>query len=100
MSSIPSIQGTSIVPEINSQISSPKSSNIRSFSERMKEVLGDINDVQLEAGKVAEQFANGEIEDIHDVIIAAEKAGVGLELVLEVRNKLVDAYREISRMQM
>ena len=99
MSSINSISGQSLIPEINPK-SGQKQQNEISFVDRVKEILGEVNELQLDAGEIAEKFARGEIEDIHDVMIAAEKASVGLELVLEVRNKLIDAYREISRMPM
>ncbi len=77
-----------------------KKSDENSFGKQINKMLGEVNDLQLNAGKVADQFANGEIEDIHEVMIAAEKASVSLELVLEVRNKLIDAYREMMRVQM
>ena len=99
MSAINSISGNSLLPEINPK-SGQTSKDVTSFSERVKEILGEVNDLELNAGEIAEKFARGEIDDIHDVMIAAEKASVGMELVLEVRNKLIDAYREISRMQM
>jgi len=71
-----------------------------SFGKQINKMLGEVNDLQLNAGKIADQFAHGEIEDIHEVMIAAEKASVSLELVLEVRNKLIEAYREMMRVQM
>lgn len=70
------------------------------FKERLEKVLNDVNQLQLESGEMADKFVRGEIEDVHDVMIAAEKASVSLELTLEVRNKLVEAYREIMRIQM
>ena len=99
MSSINSISGQSLIPENNPK-SGQTPKDVVSFGDRVKEILGEVNDLQLDANEIAEKFARGEIEDIHDVMIAAEKASVGMELVLEVRNKLIDAYREISRMQM
>ena len=69
------------------------------FKDKFSQVLSDINQLQLQSGEIAEKFASGEIEDVHDVMIAAEKASVGLELTIEVRNKLVEAYREIMRTQ-
>jgi flagellar hook-basal body complex protein FliE len=97
MSTIPTIS-----PPIASPFDTTKSvhnSTSKKFVEQINEMLDNVNDLQLDAGKAAEQFAKGEIEDVHDVMIAAEKASVGLELVLEVRNKLVEAYREIMRTQ-
>lgn len=99
MNSINSISGQSLIPEIKPG-SGKNTGDVLSFSDRVKQILGEVNDLQLDAGEIAEKFARGEIEDIHDVMIAAEKASVGLELVLEVRDKLIEAYREISRMQM
>ena len=61
--------------------------------------LNDVNNVIGEAGDTVEKMVAGEITDIHQVMIAAEKASVGLELVVEIRNKLLESYREIMRMQ-
>jgi flagellar hook-basal body complex protein FliE len=71
----------------------------KSFSKQLENVLNDVNDLQLQSGQMAKDFATGKIEDIHDVTVASEKAGVGLEMVVEVRNKILEAYREIMRMQ-
>ncbi len=70
-----------------------------SFGQIFKDLLSETNQLQSEAGKIAEKFALGEISDIHEVMIAAEKAGVAFELVLEIRNKLIEAYQEMMRMQ-
>ncbi len=99
MSSISSITGQNYIPEVNINPGSSEKKDT-SFGDRVKELLGDVNNLQLDSGEIAEKFANGQVEDIHDVMIAAEKASVGLELVLEVRNRLIEAYREVSRMQM
>ncbi len=71
-----------------------------SFKDTLKEALQEINQLQQEAGETTERFIKGEITDLHQVMIAVEKARVGLELMLEIRNKMVEAYREIMRMQM
>lgn len=79
---------------------SEETKDTKGFGERVNEFINDVNDLQLEAGEMAEKFAKGEVQDVHDVMIAAEKASVGLEMVLEIRNRLVEAYREIMRTQM
>ncbi|RMG69303.1 MAG: flagellar hook-basal body complex protein FliE [Calditrichaeota bacterium] len=71
-----------------------------SFQDTLKEAIQDVNQLQVEAGATTEAFLRGEITDLHDVTIAMEKARLGLELMLEVRNKLVEAYQEIMRMQL
>ena len=71
----------------------------QSFSQIFKSMISDTNSLQSDAAKIAEKFALGEIADVHEVMIAAEKAGVAFELVMEIRNKLLDAYQEFMRMQ-
>ena len=45
------------------------------------------------------QFLTGEIENVHDVMIAVEKAGISFEMLMEIRNKMIEAYHELMRMQ-
>ncbi|RKY86908.1 flagellar hook-basal body complex protein FliE, partial [candidate division KSB1 bacterium] len=45
------------------------------------------------------KLLTGEIKDVHDVMVAVEKANTSFELMMEIRNKMLDAYREIMRMQ-
>lgn len=80
------------------KLPAPKS-NSESFGKIFKEMVSDTNQLQMEAGKLAEKFALGEISDIHEVMIAAEKAGVAFELVMAIRNKLIEAYQELMRTQ-
>jgi flagellar hook-basal body complex protein FliE len=70
-----------------------------SFGDVLKGMLNETNQLQNNADDIAQKFATGQISDIHEVMIAAEKAGVSFELVLEIRNKLVEAYQELMRMQ-
>ena len=71
----------------------------QSFGRIFKDLISDTNKLQSDAARIAEKFALGEIADVHEVMIAAEKAGVAFELVMEIRNKLIDAYQEFMRMQ-
>jgi len=70
-----------------------------SFPQILKEMVNNTNELQHKAAEIAEKFVLGEISDIHEVMIAAEEAGVALELVMEIRNKLIEAYQELMRMQ-
>jgi len=71
----------------------------KSFAEVLKGMIDETNSLQQDAIDLAQKFSVGEIADIHEVMIAAEKAGVSFELVMEIRNKLVEAYQEFMRMQ-
>ncbi len=70
------------------------------FSQLLGEALGKVNNLQLQAEKASIDLAAGKVEDVSQVIVAAEKASVALQLTMQVRNKVVEAYQEIMRMQM
>lgn len=70
-----------------------------SFGETLSQAVKDVNTLQGEAGKAIERMVTGEATDLHEVMIAAEKAKTSFELLMEIRNKTIDAYREIMRMQ-
>lgn len=76
------------------------SSNGISFFDTLKEKLDEVNNQQLEADAVTQAFVKGDNVDVHQVMIAGEEAKQSLELAVQVRNKLVEAFQEISRMQL
>lgn len=70
-----------------------------SFSEIMNQKIEEANSLQKEADKLTEKFLVGEPVEIHQMLIAMEKADLALRETVEIRNKLIDAYKEIERMQ-
>jgi flagellar hook-basal body complex protein FliE len=70
-----------------------------SFIDRLKEKLDGVNDKQLEAENMTELLVKGEDVDIHEVMLSTEEAKMSLELAVQIRNKIVEAYQEINRMQ-
>ena len=70
-----------------------------SFGEMLNNALMEVNRIQIKADDTTRKFLIGEIQDIHQVTIAAEQARLMLQLAVEVRNKVVEAYQEISRTQ-
>lgn len=70
-----------------------------SFSEAMKKQLEEVNTLQAQAQKSSEKLALGEAESIHDVMIQTEEARLALEMTVQVRNKVLEAYQEIMKMQ-
>ncbi|MGB3261796.1 flagellar hook-basal body complex protein FliE, partial [Paenisporosarcina sp.] len=50
--------------------------------------------------KLTNQLVTGEVKDIHEVMIASQKASLSLQLTVQVRNKVVEAYQEVMRMQL
>lgn len=70
-----------------------------SFEETLKSFVKDTNELQQESGTAARQLISGQTNDIHQVMIVGEKAGVAFSLLLEVRNRLMEGYQELNRMQ-
>ncbi|MGI6036920.1 MAG: flagellar hook-basal body complex protein FliE [Limnochordia bacterium] len=70
-----------------------------SFGESLKEALRQVNKELIAADAAAAKVATGQSEDIHQAMIQMEKAHMSLQLTITIRNKLLEAYQEISRMQ-
>ncbi len=69
------------------------------FSDVLSNALNDVNQLQLKAQRSSVDLAAGKVQDISEAVIATEKATIALQLTMQVRNKIVDAYQEIMRMQ-
>ncbi|SFF95803.1 flagellar hook-basal body complex protein FliE [Desulfotomaculum arcticum] len=81
------------------QQADPNSDSKTSFRDIFDSAINNLNDNQLKVEDTVKNFLTGEIQDIHTVIVAMEEAKLSMQLAVEVRNKLVEAYQEISRMQ-
>ena len=71
----------------------------KSFGDILMDALGNVNDLQQKANQASMDLATGKIEDISQVVIAAEKAAVALQLTIQGRNKMLESYQEMMRMQ-
>lgn len=71
-----------------------------SFSKILGESLDKVANMENEAANLGNQLAAGQGTDMHTVMIASEKASLAVQLTVQVRNKAVEAYQEIMRMQM
>lgn len=65
----------------------------------LADFVGEVNATALYSAEMQQAFASGEDVALHDVMIASEKSGVAIQLATQLRNKLLEAYQEISRMQ-
>jgi flagellar hook-basal body complex protein FliE len=73
---------------------------VPSFSETLQKAFDNVNTMQNSAATAATSFATGQVNDIHSVMIAAQKATVALDLTTQVRNQVVGAYQQIMQMSM
>ncbi len=71
----------------------------KSFADTLKEAVGSVNVMQKAADVKAQELAVGKTHDIADVMITAEKADIALKLMVQVRNKIIEAYQDIMKMQ-
>ena len=70
-----------------------------SFQAMLEGALQQVNELQLNAEATANSLAAGGDIDFHQVSVAAEKANLSLQLTVQIRNKIIEAYQEIMRMQ-
>ncbi len=70
-----------------------------SFDELLKKSLDEVNKLQNRADESIKAIAAGKMENIQDAVMAIEKADVSLKLLTEIRNKAIEAYKEVMRMQ-
>ncbi|SHI67197.1 flagellar hook-basal body complex protein FliE [Propionispora hippei] len=71
----------------------------KSFGQLLSDALNNVNELQKSANQASVDLAAGKLQDVSQVVIATEKASVALQLTMQVRNKIVDAYQEVMRMQ-
>jgi flagellar hook-basal body complex protein FliE len=69
------------------------------FVNVVEKLLGEANAGQLHADQATRDLAAGQVENLHDVMVAVAKADLSFRMILEVRNRLTEAYQEIMRMQ-
>jgi flagellar hook-basal body complex protein FliE len=72
----------------------------KSFSSFLTDALDQVNQAQVESARLTDQFAAGQIQDVHQVMIASQKSSIMLQLTMQVRNKVIESYQEIMRMPM
>lgn len=84
----------------NGKISNNVQNNEESFGGFLKQKLDEVNAQQLQAEDTTQSFLQGDNTDIHKVMLDTEEAKMSLELAVQIRNKFVEAYQELSRTQL
>ncbi len=95
------LQARSVNPFLehtSSHAHTPSPESPVTFGDTLKTFIADVNTLQNEAGKAVQDFSSGDGTEVHDVMIAAEKARTSFDLLVEIRNKTIDAYRELMRL--
>jgi flagellar hook-basal body complex protein FliE len=71
----------------------------KTFADTLKAAVDNVNTMQKESDVKMQEIATGKNHNIPEVMIAAEKADISLRLMVQVRNKIIEAYQEIMKMQ-
>lgn len=85
-------------PDVSANKSAEDVTN--SFQETLNGFVNNVNDLQTSASAAIDKMASGEAADVHEVMVAVEKAKIGFDLLLQIRNKMLDAYKQIMQMQL
>jgi flagellar hook-basal body complex protein FliE len=93
------IQESPSIPAWEGRKEKAQSQNIlQDFQKILSDSIGEVDRLAKEANQSVQEMALGKV-DIHDAMIAMEKANIAFRLMVQVRNKVIGAYEEIMRMQ-
>lgn len=70
-----------------------------SFADTLKEAVSTVNQLQKDSDKKMQELATGKTTNIPEVMMAAEKADIAMRMMVQMRNKIIDAYNEVMKMQ-
>jgi flagellar hook-basal body complex protein FliE len=91
------VETGAIAPDIQTNRADAKPQG--SFGDVLKSSLAEVNRLQKQADAAITELAKGDKVSLHETMIAMEQADVSFKLMMEVRNKIVEAYQEIMRIQ-
>jgi len=95
---VESVLGKESPASLTKQANAP-GKGAKSFTETLTDVIEQVNGLQKEADALAVQVATGGSDNVHQAMIAMEKAVLALEFAVQVRNKAIEAYQELMRTQ-
>ncbi|NMB82422.1 MAG: flagellar hook-basal body complex protein FliE [Ignavibacteria bacterium] len=84
-----------LTPDLVNQ--AKKNNPVNGFAETFSNLIQDVNQSQKASELAVKDFVSGNGVELHEVMIAGEKAKTSLELLMEIRNKTIDMYKELTR---
>ena len=100
MSDINKIGSLSTADLLSKQADNGTQKSNGDFAQQLKSAINDVNNMQVDSEKAMSDIATGQVKDLHQAAIAIDKAEISMKLMLEVRNKALNAYKEITRTQL
>ena len=87
-------------PDLKNVVAAPGSADQgKTFSDILRNSVDKVNEMQVQADTAIKELVAGRSKNIHETLLTIERADTSLKLMMQVRNKILDAYREIMRMQ-
>ncbi len=87
------------VPEVRAPQKQGSDKTGPGFGEILKDAISTANELQKQSDQEIQKLMTGESQDLHSTVIAMQKADLSFQMMMQVRNKIVQAYQEIMRMQ-
>jgi flagellar hook-basal body complex protein FliE len=78
----------------------PAGKQFPSFKETLSKYMAEVNEMQNKADESIEKMAAGEITDVHQVMNSVQEANLAFNMMMEIRNKVMDAYQEVMRLRL
>ena len=100
MSNINGISGTSTAELLKQKDKLEKGGGGDAFAQHLKSALNEVNELQVDSEKAIGDMATGQVKDLHQAALAIGKAETSMKLMLEIRNKALNAYKELGRTQL
>ena len=96
---LPGLTGLPPSPTLPTSPTGPESESGGGFGSILNQAIDQVGQLKQTSDKQVGELLQGDRQDIHNVMIAVEKAEVAFQLMMQVRNKIVNAYQEVSRLQ-
>jgi len=100
MNNINGLLGTSTAELLKQKSNLDSTQNSSNFAEKLKSALNEVNEMQVDSEKAIGDLATGQVKDLHQAALAIGKAETSMKLMLEIRNKALNAYKELGRTQL
>lgn len=72
----------------------------QTFTQTLQDSLSKVNEMQLKSGEMVKEFASGESQNVHELMITLQKAGTTMQMTTAVRSKAMEAYKKIINMRL
>ena len=95
----PGTEAASVIPTAKLVGSNAGAEPTARFGQLIEHFVSDANAQHVHADTAVQELITGDVDNVHSVVLSVAKADLAFRMVLEIRNRLIDAYQEVMRMQ-